>query len=34
MMRKIKMHAEFWFGKPKERGYLKELSEVGRIILK
>jgi hypothetical protein len=33
MMRKTKMHTGFWFGKPKARGKLKELVELGRIIL-
>jgi hypothetical protein len=34
MMKKIKMHTGFGFGKPKERVYLKELGEVGIMILK
>ena len=34
MMWKIKIYTRIWFGKPKERGCLKELGEVGTITLK
>jgi len=33
MMWKIKIYTRILFGKGKERGYLKELDEVGNIIL-